>query len=395
MSTIVIAGGGIGGLATALAVTDAGHEAVVLERQSRFAELGAGIQLAPNAFRALDRLGVGAAVRERANFIDELRLMDAVSGEAIVRLPLGTAFRHRFGNPYAVVHRGDLYEHLLRACRARSAVRLRADATVVGYDADDVRVAVHLDSGESVTGDALVGADGLRSTVRAALVGDGPPRISGHTIYRSVIPIAEVPEDLRWNAATLWGGPDLHIVHYPINGWRSYNLAATVDDGAQEAVSGEPVDGDQVLAAFAGVVDSPRRLLERGRDWRRWVLCDRDPVTAWAQGRVVLLGDAAHPMLQYAAQGAAMALEDAVCLGEQLARPVDVAEAFARFAALRQDRTARVQVISRRLGDEVYHPRDDAARRRNAQLGALTEDDLYGMLDWLYCPDSSWVGARG
>ncbi|RKT55139.1 3-hydroxybenzoate 6-monooxygenase [Saccharothrix australiensis] len=385
MSSVLIAGGGIGGIATALAVARSGHHVVVLEREPRFTELGAGIQLGPNAFRALDRLGVADAVRAGAVFVDGLNLMDGVTGAGIARLPLTGEFRERYGQPYAVVHRVDLYTALLDACREHDTIELRTDSRVERYAHVGDEVVVDLAGGATVRGDALVGADGLRSAVRAQLLDDGEPVLSGHTIYRSVIPIESLPADLRWHSVTLWAAPLRHVVHYPIAGGRSLNLAATVDDRAVDVVVGRPADRDLVLDTFASLAAVPRRFLEHGRDWRSWVLCDRDPVRRWTDGRVVLLGDAAHPMLQYAAQGACAALEDAVCLGELLApAEPDFARAFERFTDLRAERTAWVQRLSRALGRDVYHVAGAVAERRNAALATRTDANLLELVDHLY-----------
>ena len=224
---IVIAGGGIGGLAAALGLAQRGVASLVLEKSHRMGEIGAGIQLGPNAFHAFDALGVGDQARAMAVYIDNLRLMDALSADEITRIPLGQDFRARFGNPYAVVHRGDLHGVFLRACIAHPKVELRTSAAVVGYDHDAQGAEAILDSGERVRGRALIGADGLWSRIRVQMLRDGPPRVSGHTTYRSVIPTEEMPEDLRWNAATLWAGPKCHIVHYPLSGWKQFNLVVT------------------------------------------------------------------------------------------------------------------------------------------------------------------------
>ncbi|MFJ6671253.1 FAD-dependent monooxygenase [Actinosynnema sp. NPDC091369] len=383
MSRVIVAGGGIGGLATALAVADRGHRVVVLERRSEFTELGAGIQLAPNAFLALDRLGVAEAVLDRAVHVDALRFMDAVTGEQVAALPVLGEYRARFGNPYAVVHRNDLYAPLLARCRAHRGVELRVDSPVVGYEQDGDGVDAVLADGGRVRGDALVGADGLRSAVRAQLVSDGEPRVSGHTIYRSVIPMETVPARLRSDSVTLWAGPRWHFVHYPIDGGRSLNVAITRDNGATEVVVGVPVEHERVLAEFADAAPVIRALLALGRDWRSWVLCDRDPVDRWADGRVVLLGDAAHPMLQYAAQGACMALEDAVHLGDLLTDG-EPAAAFAAFVGDRRERTAAAQLLARAMGTRLYHPSGEAAQRRNAMLGGWSTDELHEKIAWLH-----------
>ncbi|MGW5861750.1 3-hydroxybenzoate 6-monooxygenase [Streptomyces sp. NPDC055239] len=387
MAHALIAGGGIGGLATALALARAGHHVTVLERRETFAEAGAGIQLGPNAFHALDLLGVGRAVRERAVYIDELRLMDATTGAAIALMPLAERYRRRFGNPYAVVQRGDLYQPLLFACLAAGGITLVPGAAVHGYTQQRTGVSAHTTDGRVFTGGLLVGADGLHSAVRAQLVGDGAPRVSGHTIYRSVIPIGKVPEELRWNAVTLWAGPRRHFVHYLIGGGHYLNLAATLDDGAREQVTGRHAHRQSVLDRFTGLGPTARRLLELGEGWREWVLCDRDPAGVWTDGRVTLMGDAAHPMLQYAAQGACQALEDAVVLGAVLtgaAAGDDVARRLETYSAGRRERTARTQLLAREMGTRLYHPAGDAALRRDAMLRALSEDDLYEKVAWLH-----------
>ncbi|MGW5259486.1 FAD-dependent monooxygenase [Microbispora sp. NPDC004025] len=385
MTTVLIAGGGVGGLAAAIAVAGQGHRAVVLERREEFTEMGAGIQIAPNGFRALDRLGVGGEVRALAVHIEELRFMDGTTGERVAGMPLTERYRARFGGPYAVVQRMDLYGPLLAACRESAWIELRAGSHVVGYEQDADGVSAVLASGERVRGGALIGADGIRSAVRARLVGDGDPRVSGHTIYRSVIPMERVPEDLRWNTVTLWAGPGWHFVHYPIGGGRFLNLAATRDDGARHVVTGRPVPRERVLGEFPGLGDTAARLLRLGEEWREWVLCDRDPVDDWTDGRVALLGDAAHPMLQYAAQGACMALEDAVLLGELLDCGADeFPQRFEKYNALRRARTAAAQIVAREMGRVLYHPAGPGALARNRMLAALSEDELHDKVSWLH-----------
>jgi 3-hydroxybenzoate 6-monooxygenase len=383
---LVVVGGGIGGLAAALSVARYGHRVTVLERRAEFTELGAGIQLAPNAFHALDRIGVGEAVRDRSVFIDELRLFDGTTDELINTLPLTGGYRARYGNPYAVVHRTDLYRPLLDACRAAPAVELVNGAQVTGYTQDADHAAAVLADGSQVPGDAVLGADGIRSVVRDQLVGDGEPRVSGHTIYRSVIPMEQVPLELRANAVSLWAGPKWHFVHYPISGGRQMNLAATRDDGAAEAVAGVPAERRLVLREFAGLGRVAGQLLALPREWRRWVLCDRDPIDVWTEGRVALLGDAAHPMLQYAAQGACQALEDAVLLGDLFAPPHDsaVPRLLAGYNEARRERAGRAQLVAREMGKQVYHPAGVVAKNRNASLSALSAQELYEKVDWLH-----------
>ncbi|MEV4439182.1 3-hydroxybenzoate 6-monooxygenase [Streptomyces sp. NPDC049577] len=388
MAKILIAGGGIGGLAAAISIARHGHLVTVLERSDVFGEVGAGIQLGPNAFHALDRLGVGGAALEKAVLIDELRFMDGTTGERVAAMPLTGPYRERFGNPYAVVHRGDLFQTLLDTCREHPGVTLLGDNAVASYEQDADGVTVTTETGRVFTADALIGADGIRSAVRAQLVGDGEPRVSGHTIYRSVIPMERVPEELRWNCVALWAGPKWHFVHYPIASGKYLNLAATRDDAASEAVAGLPVPTDRVLAEFPELGDAARQLLDLGEDWRAWVLCDRDPVERWTDGRVTLLGDAAHPMLQYAAQGACMALEDAVLLGDLLAGAEAAGETIGqrleKYNAERRERTARTQLVAREMGRQLYHPAGEEAVARNEMLSSFSVEDLYDKVDWLH-----------
>jgi salicylate hydroxylase len=224
----------------------------------------------------------------------------------------------------------------------------------------------------------------LWSNIRKQVTADGPPRVSGHTTYRSVIPTDEMPEDLRWNAATLWAGPKCHIVHYPLSGWKVFNLVVTYHNDAPEPVAGKPVSDEEVMAGFGHVHERARNIIRHGRNWKLWVLCDRDPTERWVDGRVALLGDAAHPMLQYFAQGACQAMEDAVCLSHMLASHDDCEVALEAYRAQRFLRTAKVQLMSRAIGEHIYHPAGAHARLRNAIMRAKTSEQWYDDLTWLY-----------
>jgi 2-polyprenyl-6-methoxyphenol hydroxylase-like FAD-dependent oxidoreductase len=394
---IIVSGGGIGGLATALALAQRRFRVIVLERAARYQEIGAGIQLGPNAFHAFDKLKLGDAARSIAVFIDKLRLMDAITAEEITHVDLTERFRKRFGNPYAVVHRGDLHGVFVRACQVEAGIDLRTDCDVVGYEQDGGSASALLRSGERITGSALIGADGLRSRIRQQMVNDGPPRVAGHTTYRSVIPTEQMPEDLRWNAATLWAGAKCHLVHYPLSGWKVFNLAITCHNDPSEAFAARPVTHEEVMEGFKEVHPRAQAIIHHGKDWKAWVTCDRNPIERWVDGCVALLGDAAHPMLQYFAQGACMALEDAICLAEKLSdRPDNIAAALQDYRSERLLRTARVQLQSRELGDHVYHPSGVHALLRNQMMRDMSFEKFCESMSWLYeAPFASSVQQAG
>jgi salicylate hydroxylase len=381
---ILIAGAGIGGLSAALGLARKGKRVTILEKAPVLGELGAGIQLGPNAFHCFDYLGVGDEARKIAIYIDRLRLMDAISAEEIVHIPLDEAFRKHFGNPYAVVHRGDLHGVLLNACRQNEFIELATSSEVISYVQDADSVTVEVASRPARTGAALIAADGLWSNIRKNVVNDGPPRVSGHTTYRSVIATEQMPENLRWNAATLWAGPKCHIVHYPLSGWKVFNLVVTRHNDVKEPIAGEPVSLDDVLENFKHVHPVAQSIIRHGSNWRQWVLCDREPVSNWVDGRVALLGDAAHPMLQYMAQGACMAMEDSVCLADSVGRTDDLPHALRTYCDRRFLRTTKVQVQSRAIGEHIYHAAGAHASLRDAIMRRKSVDEMYRDLEWLY-----------
>ncbi|HYD65722.1 3-hydroxybenzoate 6-monooxygenase [Azospirillum sp.] len=381
---MVVAGGGIGGLSAALGLANKGCKVTVLEQAPALGEIGAGIQIGPNAFHAMDYLGVGPAGREKAVYIDKLVMMDGVSGDLIAEMPVDEPFRQRFGNPYAVIHRADLHGVLLDACRAHANITLVTSQRVVAYENTASGAVVRTESGETFAGDGVIGCDGVRSKVREQLTGGDQLRLSGHVAYRAVLPIELMPEDLRWNAATLWAGPKCHMVHYPLQGWKTFNLVATFQTDVSNVGTNEPGTRDEILGRFGDVVPRARKLLEKPSEWRRWVLGDREPIGNWTDGRVTLLGDAAHPTHQYFAQGACMALEDSVCLSDMIARfEGDLPTAFRAYQEERIPRAYRVVLSSRELG-RVYHATGVERRVRNAWLGSKTPEDFYNSLQWLY-----------
>lgn len=381
---IIVAGGGIGGLSAALGLATRGCRVTVLEQADAFGEIGAGIQIGPNAFHAMDWLGVGEAARRKAVYIDKLVMMDGMSGEEIAHIPVDEPFRKRFRNPYAVIHRADLHGVLLDACRARSDIALVTRARVVGYANDRAGASVRTEKGDTHAGDAVIGCDGIRSRIREQVTGGDAIRLSGHVAYRAVLPIEKMPEDLRWNAATLWAGPKCHMVHYPLQGWKTFNLVATFQTEVDAVGVSEAGTREEILSRFGNVVQRARKLLEVPTEWRRWVLGDREPIENWTDGRVTLLGDAAHPTHQYFAQGACMAMEDAVCLADKFDKTNgDLDAAFQAYQHDRIIRAYRVVLSSRMLG-RVYHAEGVERKIRNSVLGAKTPEEFYDGLQWLY-----------
>ncbi len=381
---VLVVGGGIGGMAVALALARAEVPSFVLEQASQFGEIGAGIQLGPNVFRMFARLGVREHIDKDAVQVEKLIMKDSLSAETITEVPLIGAFAERFGNPYAVSHRADVHGALLQACEESPLVTLAHSQRVESFEDVGDGVIAETEAGQTFRGSAMIGADGLWSHVRSHLFGDGAPRVSGHVAYRAVLPFKEFPKNLRWNAATLWAGPRNHLVHYPLRRRELFNIVAVFHDDAYVEGWNEPGDRDALMRRFDGVGPLPMSILERVESWRMWVLCDREPTDVWSKGRVTLLGDAAHPMLQYFAQGACMAVEDAVCLADMVVASCgDYTSAFRAYEKERYLRTGRVQLMARFLGD-IYHAEGVARELRNQALSQRTPQQSHDSLAWLY-----------
>ena len=381
---VAIAGGGIGGLACALALARQGFRSIVLEQAREFGEVGVGLHVAPNALSVLDALGVGAAAKKNALMIERLLMMDGVTGEEVANIPCGAAFERRFGNPYAVAHRAHIHGPLLEACRAHELIELRTDSRVTGFELDGPSVSVALDRGARIPAAALIGADGVYSNVRKRIVGDGDPLPAGAIIFRATIPAAEMPKDLQKPYPTFWGGPNWHMIYYPISDWSMFNLGCTVVTGEAKLSEAEEFAPDAVLPYFVDRCDIPDRVLRIPKSFRRYVIVHREPVENWSLGPATLLGDAAHPMVQYIAQGAAMALEDAICLaGAADQCDGDFASAFERYQDVRIVRTARVQISSMMMS-RLNHATGVERKVRNSLFEGRTPEQYYDRLAWLY-----------
>jgi salicylate hydroxylase len=389
---VLIVGGGIGGLAAALALARKGIRARVIEQASELKEVGAGIQLGPNVFRMFEVLGLTEAVSRFAVFPENLIMLDAISGEEVTRVPLGEGFRKKFIYPYALIYRPDLLNVLLEACRSCDLIELDTSQKVVAVDERNDGVTARIEGGRSHAGAALIGADGLWSTIRQIVVGDGKPVVAGHITYRAVLPTSEVPEHLRRWSMTFWAGERVHLVIYPLRGGELYNLVAVFHSSRYEEGWDSYGDPAELNERFAKTCEPVRTLLGKIESWRMWVLCDRPPIKDWSRGRMTLLGDAAHPMLQYLAQGACMAIEDAVCLANKVeAAQGDFATAFQAYQQARYLRTGRVQIMARIYG-EFYHAGGVARELRNMMLSGRTPEQAFESMQWLYGADSGPTG---
>ena len=381
--SVLVAGGGIGGLAAALALAGQGVRVRVLEQMPELGEIGAGVQLGPNAFSAFDALGVGDRARGRAVYTERMMLLDAIDAYEIANVPLGDAFRARFGNPYAVIHRADAHLSLLEAAREHPLIELSTSTHVERVTQDDAGVTVFDGQGRRFDADALIACDGGKSVVRQQYVGD-EPRVSGHVVYRAVADAAEFPDDLKINAPVVWCAPNGHLVHYPLRGGAQYNVVVTFHSRQRETWSVTDGSQEEVLTYFTDVLPRARQLLSLPKSWKRWATADREPIAKWTFGRVTLLGDAAHPMLQYLAQGACMALEDGVTLGEAVrVSGGDLTAAFERYERSRVTRTARVLLMTREMG-RIYHAKGVERLVRNDLWKGRTPERYYDALEWLY-----------
>ncbi|MFH9736507.1 FAD-dependent monooxygenase [Streptomyces roseolus] len=387
---IAVVGGGIGGLAAALAAARSGHRVTVVERAARFGEIGAGLQLAPNASLALEELGVLDAVRRSAVAPPQLVMMDALTGKQVTALDLrGDAYRKRFKHPYLVTHRTDLHGALLAACEEHPSIALHTGRTVTDTVQTRAEVRLHFaETPERLTADAVVAADGLHSRLRQILVNDGAPVCSKYVAYRGALPVSSMTGAMARHATTesviVWAGPRMHLVQYPVRRGELYNQVAVFESDHYTPDSDDWGTEAELEERFTGACDTVRDALPLIARDRRWPLFDRLPITDWVHGRIMLLGDAAHPMLQYLAQGACQALEDAVALGRAL-REHDTPEgAFASYAALRTERAASIQTNARRFG-EICHLDGMGAVLRNQLLSDRTPED-FDDIAWVWTP---------
>jgi salicylate hydroxylase len=380
---VIVVGGGIGGLSAALALSRKGIPVQVLEQAPEFMEIGAGIQLGPNVFRMFEVLGLTKQMFHWCAFPEGLEFRDSINAETIVDLKIDKRFHDKYHAPYGVIHRADMLNVILDACKQSNLIKLATSQKVVSIDDTGSGVTVKTETGDIYTGAALIGCDGLWSTVREKIVGDGKPVVSGHIAYRAVLPTSEWPKEYRLSKMIVWCGEKTHLVHYPLRRGELFNLVAVFHSDRYEEgwdTFGEP---EELHARFADKCEAVRTLLQKVNSWKMWVLCDRPAIKNWSKGRITLLGDAAHPMLQYLAQGGNTAMEDAVCLANQIeAMSDDYEAAFKKYQELRYLRTARVQLMARVFG-EIYHASGVNRELRNKVLRVWGEQGGVDM-SWLY-----------
>ena len=369
-SPFLIVGGGIAGLAAGLGLARIGKPARILEKAPDFEEVGAGLQLGPNAVQALQWLGAWDAVAPHCVAPAEILVRDGISGNILQRIPLGANFEKQFGAPYRVAHRADLLNGLLESVRTKPGIELQTNAEVT--DVSIAETSLILNSGKSHAGLAIIAADGVHSMIRSHLIGPRKKNSIGHMLHRGLAPIASVPASVNVDAVTLWLFPGGHVVHYPVSNWRHFNIVAAVEDSEIS-----------LWAAFQGACQPLADILEQKIDWTKWPALDLSPVRNWNSNRTVLIGDAAHASLPYLAQGAAMALEDACVLSNTIQNTNEMDSAFRNFAESRFTRTSAIQRRSRQLGS-TYHAKGLLRQARNAVLKVTPTRSFTRQMSWIY-----------
>jgi 3-hydroxybenzoate 6-monooxygenase len=389
---VLISGGGLGGLTTALALGQRGHAVCVLEQAPQFGAIGYGIQLGPNVLSVFDGLGLSQSVTKAAHHPPAILMLDARDGSEIVHIATGAEFRSHFGHPYLVIHRIDLHDILLGACRATPSIELISDTRVAKVEEKNDGVVALTADGRSIHGIGLVAADGLNSDIRGMLHPEDRLRPSGYVAHRTIVPAEKVPMEIFRREVILWGGPGFHIVCYPLRQERFYNIVAVFRSATHAERRDHAAYKTELQETYKAAHPIMQKLLGLMDVERRWPISDRDPIRHWGRGRVTLLGDAAHATLQSLAQGAGMAIEDGVCLAKTLdERPDDIPAAFRRYETLRRTRTARVQLESRALWN-IYHCDGIEADVRYDTFAGRSQAAYFDCLAWLYGGQDIEVG---
>jgi 2-polyprenyl-6-methoxyphenol hydroxylase-like FAD-dependent oxidoreductase len=386
LTSAVIAGGGIGGLATALALARSGIASHVCERRAIFPEEGAGIQIGPNGARILQALGVADLLRDRVATPDALSVRDGATGRELTRLPLGAWIAKRHGAPYWTAHRRDLHTALHLRAEAEPLITLETGVEILKFENSVGGIRAIGAIGQVLTPSILIAADGLWSALRDQIAGDGgaSPVFVGKAAFRTVVGADRLPASLVANAVHIWLAPGAHAVHYPVNAGRDIALVVIADDESKDAEWDGLAPAEAVHESLRGFGAPLQPLVADAHEWRYWPLYDMRALTQWTNGRAALVGDAAHPVLPFLAQGAVMALEDAVTLAAHLADSSRGVEASLKaYERARRHRTSKVAEASRRNG-RIYHMHGTAALMRNAMMKLTSPATVMEGFDWLY-----------
>lgn len=382
-NTILIAGGGIGGLAAALAAAEAGQATSVFERAPQFGEVGAGIQLAANGVAVLQRLGVMDRINDFAVYPKRLVLKDAFTGEELTALDLGDEYKERYGAPYIVLHRSDLHKSLLEACEANPLISLYTDSEIISAEENADGVFLTNKKGEKIKGKAVIGADGIRSNIRGNFSQDEPVN-SAYVAYRGTLPIEEVSVDAEMDDVIMWIGPNLHVVQYPVRRGELYNQVVVFKSPTWTPESTEWGTPAEMAQVFEGCYSKVEKALTFINKEFKWPMYDRNPIQNWSEGNITLLGDAAHPMLQYLAQGGIAALEDSAKLADVLkVHGENYEAAFKEYQEERIPRSAKVQTTARFWG-EIIHAVDPVSIALRNDIFAKRSANDFSYTDWLH-----------
>lgn len=389
---VAIAGAGIGGLTAALALSHAGRKVCIVERASELREAGAGLQLSPNACRVLRQLDVLDALEPVAVAPAAIQIANGQTGREVASVPLGESISRRFGNPYWVVHRADLQNALLAAVKRHTDIDLRLGCEVTEVVVNGPRHVAftlrHAGTEQPMEADALIGADGVWSSLRSIIPAQHDARFAGQTAYRTTIPAAGLPSWMLINTG-LWLGPDAHVVHYPISGGDKLNLVVLVEEDWTGKTWSEPASPDAVAGALANWSPVVQELAGRASQWLKWALCRVDASRPWTDQRLALLGDAAHAMLPFVAQGAAMAIEDAAVLATSISAQKSLPAALKTYEAARKPRVRKVQALAERNA-RIYHLSGPMAFGRDTALRLMGPKRLADQMDWIY----RWTAPR-
>jgi 2-polyprenyl-6-methoxyphenol hydroxylase-like FAD-dependent oxidoreductase len=382
--TVAVVGGGIAGIAAAIALARRGHAVEVLEQAGAAEAAGAGVQIGPNAAHALQAIGAYEAVAARSTEPSGLLIRNGETGATLAAIRFGRRFEARFGAPYRVAHRADLLDALLLTASKIPGIALHYGSRVIAVAGNDGGHTLALADGSERRVRAVIGADGIRSTVRAHLLGDGPPVPSGHRLYRALVGAEALPAAMAGDEVTLDLMPNAHVVAYRVAGGRLLNVVVVIEGNGEGAEWSVPVDKAEVLGGLRRRAPMLDALLAAAPGWTRWTGADRPPARRWGEGSTTLVGDAAHPALPFLAQGAAMALEDAAVLGGLASDQAALPAAFRRYEQQRQARTARLTLAARRQG-ALYHQSGGLRLLRDLVLRLSPASLALRQLDWIYC----------